>query len=223
MFSTLKTLVAGASARAEDQLRDTYAIEMIDQKIRDASAALKAAKYSLATLVQRERAEIRQVEALDTKIADLLTRAKAGLTDGREDLAQEAAGAVAQMENELNLRRETVQQLEARIMQLRQSVERGNRRIIDLKQGLVTAKAAKKEQGIQKRLGRHIAQDSTFEEAEELIAMVLKKGDPFEQAQILNKIDQDLSHSNMADKLAGAGFGPRSKSTPSDVLARLKS
>ncbi len=46
MFATLKTLVAGSSARANERLRDHYSLELIDQKIREAQGALKAAKSS---------------------------------------------------------------------------------------------------------------------------------------------------------------------------------
>ncbi|MCP4820531.1 MAG: PspA/IM30 family protein, partial [Shimia sp.] len=44
MFGTLKTLIAGSNARAEENLRDHFAIELIDQKIREAGENLKAAK-----------------------------------------------------------------------------------------------------------------------------------------------------------------------------------
>ncbi len=65
MFGTLKTLIVGANARAEEQVRDVYAIELIDQKVREASANLKAAKVALAGLIQRERGELRQIETLE--------------------------------------------------------------------------------------------------------------------------------------------------------------
>lgn len=222
MFGTLKTLMTGASARSEERLRDVYAIELIDQKIREAEASLKSAKFALAGLIQRERAETRQLEQLEKRAADLTERARAALEDGRDDLAQEAAQAIAQMENEQALRRETVQRLETRILQLRQSVETANRRIIDLKQGAVAARAARREQEIQKRLGRHIAQDSAFEEAEDLIQRVLRRDDPFEQSQILNEIDRGLDNADVADRLAEAGFGPATRTTATDVLARLR-
>lgn len=32
MFGTLRTLILGANARAEETLRDTHAVELIDQK-----------------------------------------------------------------------------------------------------------------------------------------------------------------------------------------------
>jgi len=221
MFSTLKTLFTGASARAEEQLRDTYSIELIDQKIREAEGNLRAAKMTLASLIQRQRTESRQVEVLEGRVADLLSRAKDALEGGREDLAQSAATAVAEMENELTLRRQTVDRLEARVLQLRQSVETANRRIVDLKQGAVMARATRREQDLQRRLNQSFG-ESPMEEAEGLISRVLNQDDPFEKGQILQEIDRGLNHSNTAQELADAGFGAQSKSTAASVLDRLK-
>ena len=80
MLATMKTLFAGASARAEEQLRDQYSIELIDQKIRQAEGDLKTAKLGLASLIQRERSEQRQLDQITDRIAELSTRAKAALT-----------------------------------------------------------------------------------------------------------------------------------------------
>lgn len=222
MFETLKTLVTGANARAEEQLRDHFCIELIDQKIREAETSLKSAKYGLASLIQRERAETRQVTALQARVADLTTRTKAALQAGRDDLATEAAQAIADMENELEQRRGTVARLEIRVLQLRQSAEAANRRLIDLKQGAVAARAAKREADIQQRLGAHVARDTAFDEAEALIQRVLHRDDPFEQSQILREIDGGLNRTDMADRMAEAGFGPATKRTAADVLSRLK-
>lgn len=222
MFRTLTTLMNGANTRAEERVRDHYSIELIDQKIREAEASLKAAKFSLASLIQRERSEVRQVEALSNRVVDLTQRAKLALSDGREDMATEAAGAIAQLENELVVRRTTVERLETRILKLRHSVEGATRRITDLKQGAIAARAAKKEMDIQRHLGRHVSQDTAFEEAEELIARVLNRDDPFEQTQILREINDGLDRTDMTDRLAEAGYGDPLKSTAQDVLQRLR-
>jgi phage shock protein A len=222
MFGTLKTLIAGTNARAEETVRDVFAIELIEQKLREAGDGLKGAKYSLASLIQRERAEFRQIAALEGRVAELMGRAKEALHADRADLAQEAAQAVANMENELTLRQETVRRLETRILQLRHSVETANRRMVDLKQGAVMARAVRKEQDIQRTLNRHVAKDSAFEEAEEMIARVLKRDDPFEQSQILQEIDAGLENRDVADRLAEAGFGTSTKTTAADVLSRIK-
>ncbi|GAA6182610.1 hypothetical protein NBRC116594_40480 [Shimia sp. NS0008-38b] len=222
MFGTLKTLISGSSARAEERVRDVYAIELIDQKIREATDNLKAAKMALASLIQRQRNEARQIDLLDARGADLLSRAKEALDAGRDDLAQQAAQAVADLENELSVRRETDARLETRVLQLRQSVETAHRRIIDLKQGALCARAIRKEQGIQRRVNQHLGGDSPFEEAEALISRVMGEDDPFEQGEILRDIDAGLEHTNIAGRMADAGFGAHAKATASHVLDRLK-
>lgn len=222
MFRTIKTLVAGSSTRAEERVRDIYSIELIDQKVREAETSLKSAKYGLASLIQRERGESRQIETLEGRISDLMARAGEALEGERSDLAQQAAQAVADMENELAVRRETVRRLETRILQLRQSVETANRRIIDLKQGAIAARAVRREQSIQRRLTRHAGGECAIDEAEGLIARVMQQDDPFEQGEILRQIDRGLQNEDVADRMAEAGFGPSSKVTAGDVLSRLK-
>lgn len=222
MFSTLKTLMNGANARAEDRLRDTFSIELIDQKIREAEQNLKAAKLTLASLIQKQRNETRQIEGLRTRVADLMTRARQALADDRQDLVESAAQAVADLENELTLRTQTVDRLEARILQLRHSVQAASRRILDLKQGAISARAVKREQGLQKRLNRHLGGDSPIDEAQSLINRVMQQDDPFEQSEILQEIDAGLDHSNVTARMEEAGYGPKTRATAADVMSRLK-
>ena len=221
MFGTLRTLFAGANARAEEQLRDTYAIELIDQKIREAEDGLRAAKGTLASLIQRQRSEDRLLATLEARIGDMTRRAAEALEAGREDLALQAAEALAQMENERNLRQETVLRLETKTVRLRQSVEAAHRRIMDLKQGAVTARAIRREQALFSKLPNGEA--SAMEEAEALIARVTNADDPFERSDILRGINRDLANEGLADRMADAGFGPATRVTAADVLSRLKS
>lgn len=222
MFRTLSTLIAGVNARSEDRVRDAFAIELIDQKIREAETSLKAAKATLASLIQRQRSEMRQRDALSTRIKDMISRAQKAVDADRDDLAAEAAQAVAQMENELQQRDETCARLDQKVIRLRTSIDAGHRRIIDLKQGAIQARAVRREQAIQSKLNSTIGTTSNVEEAEELIARVMGRDDPFEQSEILREIDRDLGHETLSNRLADNGFGPATRTTANDVLARLK-
>ncbi len=221
MFGTLKTLFTGASARSEDRLRDAYALELIDQKIREVELSVKAAKATLASLIQRQRSEARQIETLEARINTLTQRARAALDADQTDLANEAANAIATMENELVLRRETTARLDQKTLRLRASVETGHRRVIDLKQGAISARAVRREQDIQMQMNSATNGPSAVEEAEDLIARVLGRDDPFEKVEIIREINQELSHDALDDRMADAGFGPTTKTTAKDVLARL--
>lgn len=222
MLDTIKTLLNGASSRADKSIRDMYSIELIDQKIRDGESGLRAAKAALAGMIQRERSELRMVKVIETRVDDLSERAKQALNGNRDGLAAEAAEAIAQMENELVLRRETLARLQARIIRLRQSVETTNRRIVDLKQGAVAARAIRQEQGVQSRLNTTLAGESPIREAEDLIASVMDRDDPFEQGEILREIENGLSGADLGDRLAAEGFGPATKITAAEILSRLK-
>jgi phage shock protein A len=222
MFDTLKTLIQGANARTEERVRAAYSIELIDQKIREATDGLKLAKGTLASLIQRQRSEERQIDVLTARAADLMGRGGQALAADRAELAQEAAEAVAVMENELSLRRETRARLEARVVRLQASVEATNRRIIDLKQGAVTARAWRDEQALQKRLNTTLAGQSPLSEAQDLINDVMGQQDAMEQADILQQIDRNLSRCDVAERLSDEGFGRPMKTTASDVLARMK-
>ncbi len=223
MLGTFRTLIAGANARAEETVRDIYSIELIDQKIREATSSLKGAKLSLAGLIQRKRGEERQAETLAARIDDLTARTRDALAQGEDTLANEAALAIATMENELLVRRETVGRLESRILRLEGSVETAHRRIADLKQGAISARAIKREQQLQAKLGHDgTAAAGAMDEAEALIAGVMQKDDPFERSEILREIDAGLSHDSIADRMAAKGLGPAGKTTAADVLARFK-
>ncbi|MEO0859482.1 MAG: PspA/IM30 family protein [Pseudomonadota bacterium] len=223
MFQTLTTLLRGQAARQDEALKDRYAIELIDQKIREAEAQQKAAKATLATLIQRERSEQRQLEQLETRVADLTARAREALAADREDLAAEAAAAIAVQEDEVTLRRDTLRSMETRVLRLRQSVEAGHRRLIDLRQGAQAARVLRREQDMQIRLRTTVGSAAPVDEAEALIARVLRRDDPAEQADILRELERDLNHEDLPDRLAEAGFGTPSKTRAADVLARLKS
>lgn len=223
MLTTLRLLFNGERARTEARLKDAYAVELIEQRIREAEANLSSAKLTLASLIQRKRSETRLADTLDSRIKTLEGRAREALDADRHDMAAEAAQSIADMENERRIRGETIERLENRIEQLQRSVETAHRRIVDLKQGAITARAVRREQTMQKRLNRTLAGTSAADEAEELIRRVVDQDDPFEQSEILRGIDRGLSGQHADDKLADAGFGTPNRVTADAVLDRLKS
>lgn len=222
MFNVLKTLFAGASARAEEQLVDTFAIDLIEQKIREADAGLAAAKNTLAALIVRQRNEQQTLDRVEAQVADLEARVRQALANNREDLATDGATAVAQLENEKAVRRDTLDQLANRIARTQNSVEKAHRRIIDLRQGMISARAADAERKAQKTLNRSLGSTAAVREAEELIARVMNQSDPLAESEVLDQIDAGLSTAGITDRLGAAGFGAKSKIDAGDVLARLK-
>ena len=222
MLNVLKTLISGASARADEALTDRFAIDLIEQKIREAESSLGAAKNTLASLIVRQRNEERHLAKLDVDIKDLEARAVLALRNGGEDLAVEASAAIADLMNEREVRRATVDQLAQRVVRTQTAVAKANRRIIDLRQGMISARAADAERRAQKNLNRTIGSSSAIRDAEVLIGRVLNQEDPLEQSDVLEEIDAGLDGKSVRDRLAEAGYGDRLKVSADEVLARLK-
>lgn len=219
MLSLLRTLLDGAGAKAEDRLKDQFAVDLLAQRIRDAEAGLACAKQTLASLIVRQRAE----QASLDQLADLETRTRSALAAGAEALAHDGASAIAELENEREVRRTTVRSLTEKTLRMRLSLEQAHRRIVDLNQGMISARAVDAEQKAQRRLNRSIGRTASLNEAEALLARIRERSDPFEEASILDEIDAGLSQEAIRGKLEEAGHGPSTKVRAQDVLERLKS
>ena len=98
MFKTVLTLFRGSVAAAGEELEDRSALLILDQQMRDAAAAVERSKRTLALAIAGDQQEGRRLDATNARIADLEVRATAALDGGREDLAREAAQAIANLE-----------------------------------------------------------------------------------------------------------------------------
>jgi phage shock protein A len=221
MLELLTTLIKGSNAKAVEAATDIFAIDLITQKIREAEAGVNHAKEALASLILRERAEQKALDLLRNRKTSMEARVRQALAAGSEALALDGANALAEMENEEAVRAETVARVGERVVRLRQSVEKAHRRVVDLRQGAVTARAIDLERRSQKRVNRALG-TSAIEEAEALIRRVADQDDPLAQTEIIEEIDNSLSHVSAENRLAEAGFGPPTKVRAQDILARLR-
>ena len=222
MLDLISTLFRGANAKATEAATDHFAIDLINQKIREAESGVEGAKHALAALILRQRAEQKTLDNLGVRKAILENRVREALAGGNEALALEGADAIAAMENEATVRAEALARLSERVVRLRQSVEKAHRRVADLRQNATAARAIDLERRSQRRLNRSLDGGSAIHEAEKLIQWVTDQDDPLDQSGVLDEIDNALSHRSAEDNLAAAGFGPATKTRAQDVLDRLR-
>lgn len=221
MIHLFKNLARITHLKAETALEDANAIDLIDLKIKDSEANLSSAKNTLASLIIRQRGEQKSLTRIDRQVADLEERAGQALAARKDDLARDAAEAIAELEDEAALRRQTCDGIGDRIEKIRRSIEKAHRRLVSLKQGAQAAKSVAMERKAQKSINRSIDTTTSFAEAERLISKVTNMSDPFEEGQVLEEIDEGLSRRNIKDRMAEAGFGAATKTRADDVLERL--
>lgn len=135
--------------------------------MRDAAAAVERSKRTLALAIAQDQQEGRKLEATVARIADLETRAVAALDGGREDLAKEAASAIAGLESDRDAAMTARALFATEIARLKRHVANAQARITELDRGRRVARASEAVRSL-RRSGIEAARpyQSTLPEAE---------------------------------------------------------
>jgi phage shock protein A len=223
MFKTVLTLFRGSVAAAEEELEDRSALLILDQQMRDAANSVERSKRSLALAIAGDQQEGRRLDATNARIADLEVRATAALDGGREDLAREAAQAIANLEADRDAAMTARTLFASEITRMKRQVASAEARITELDRGRRIARAAEAVRAL-RRGGIEAARpyESTLPEAENTLKRLRERQIEAQAASdALVELDAATGPLATAEKLAEQGFGPRLKSTADDVLARL--
>lgn len=223
MFKTVFTLFRGSVAVAGEQLEDRAALLILDQQMRDAGAAVERSKRSLAIAIAGDQQEGRRLDATNARIADLEVRATAALDGGRDDLAREAAQAIANLEADRDAAMTARTLFASEIARMKRQVASAEARITELDRGRRIARAAEAVRNL-RRGGIEAARpyESTLPEAENTLKRLRERQIEAQAASdALIELDAATGPQATAERLAEQGFGPRLKSTADDVLARL--
>jgi phage shock protein A len=223
MFKTVFTIFRGSVAAAGEELEDRTALLILDQQMRDAAAAVERSKRTLALAIAQDQQEGRRLDATNTRIADLEVRATAALDGGREDLAREAAQAIANLEADRDAAMTARALFASEITRLKRHVANAEARITELDRGRRIARASEAVRAL-RRGGIEAARpyECTLPEAEITLRRLRERQMEAQAAdEALIELDAASGPLATAEKLAEQGFGPRLKSTADDVLSRL--
>lgn len=221
MLKTVLTLFRGTVSAAETELADRGALVILDQQIRDAATAIERARRALAVATAQDEAEGKRLEKTLTRIADLEERAVAALAGGREDLATEAAEAIALMEDDRDAIGAARASFAGEISHLRRTVAQAGRRLSELERGRRVAQAA--EQVRRLKAGHRVDGLGALAEAEATLKRLRERQAETTAADAaLQTIDPDAAPADIAERLETEGFGRRTRASAADVLGRLR-
>jgi phage shock protein A len=224
MLKTLVTLFRGAAFRAEEEFADRSALLILDQQIRDAAGGIERAKRALAVAIAQDEAEGKRLETTLARIADLEERAVAALSGGSEELAAEAAEAIAVMEQDRDSIREARATFAREIAGLKSTVRKSSQRFAELERGRRIASAAESVRRLKAGSGHGAPGGATaLADAEATLRRLRER--QFEDAaaaDAFETLDTEPNPSRVADRLEAAGFGKRTRPTGASVLERLK-
>ena len=219
MFKVMMTLWRGKQAEAGEALADANALTLLDQHIRDASADLDRARRALAIASAQDASEAGRIESMRAKIADLETRAVAALDGGRDDLAAEAAEAIAGLEADLASANAARASFARETGKLKGMTGDAERRLAELERGRRAARAAEAV----RRLRSRGSETSALRDAEATLKRLRERQIEDEAATAaMEAVEGSAGADLVAEKLENAGFGASTRPSALAVLERLK-
>jgi len=219
MFKVMMTLWRGKQAEAGEALADANALTLLDQHIRDASADLDRARRALAIASAQDVSEAGRIESMRAKIADLETRAVAALDGGRDDLAAEAAEAIAGLEADLASANAARASFARETGKLKGMTGDAERRLAELERGRRAARAAEAV----RRLRSRGSETSALRDAEATLKRLRERQIEDEAATAaMEAVEGSAGADLVAEKLENAGFGASTRPSALAVLERLK-
>ena len=224
MFKTLFLLIRGSAASAAEELADRNALLILDQQMREAGAAIERAKRALALAIAQDGAEAKRLDAAIARIADLEVRVKAALEAGNEGIAREGAEGIAALEAERDAAQAARTLFASEIARLRAIVIQAEQRLTALDRGRRVARAAEYVRSMRKTpIEEGRPNESTLSEAEATLQRLRERqAESMAADDALAQLDPTMNPTDVAERMAAQGFGPRLKTTVDDVLARLR-
>ncbi|AYG68440.1 MULTISPECIES: PspA/IM30 family protein [unclassified Rhizobium] len=222
MFNSILTLIRGRAYGGEQAFIDRNAVPLLAQQIRDAAGAIQSARRAVAIAIAQNEQEKSQHAAIVGRIADLETRAVAALQKGSDELARQAAEAIAQLEAERDASEKAQAQFTQTIGKLKAIVRASEARLQQLQRGERLARATEQTQKLNAACDDNSGL-ATLDDAEETLARLQAYQNRCEVAASAMKEMNAASRPEIViEKLADAGFGAPLGPSADDVLARLR-
>lgn len=218
MLKLFRLLARGAAAQAEEAVIDRHALLILDQQIRETRVSLERSRQALAAAMAGDKAEERRFAEVEARAADLEERALAALTAGREELASEAAEAIAELEAERDAIGEARLRFASEVARIRSVVADATRRQSELERGRRIAAAAEAA----RRLGVQANPNdrATLKEAEATLNRLRAlQTEAADTEAALAETEPGLS---IAERLEREGFGASTRPSGGAVLDRLR-
>lgn len=221
MIKQLFALIRGNANQTAENYTDKHGLTILRQQINDAAAAVQSARKAVAIAVAQNKQEEEQYKKVSKKIDDLEERAIIAIEKDKTQIAQEAAEAIALLEGERDISKQSQERFSAEISKLKVQLHSAETRLRALKQGHRIADVTDKTQRM--RGVGEASTLSTLNDAENTLSRLRNRQKQIDAtSEAMSEMDQAINSDAIAQKLADAGCGEPLKTTADDVLERLK-
>ena len=203
------TLLRGSARELAENVVDANATRIYEQEIIDAKQSILEARSSLADVMAKEMQSSRAVSRLEDEVARYEGLALEALEKAQEALAEEVAGKVAALEQELEEQRKAQTSFAAQVSKLKELIKASEAKIREHEREIAIAKTTesvyKATQSISDNIG---SSGSRLASARESLERIKQRHEHLaDRMQAVDQLDRELGEKTLATKLAEAGIG----------------
>jgi len=222
ILAKMMTALRGGAHEAGEAIIDTQALRILDQEVRDAADELSKSKEGLASIIARQKLSEEKCAKIKQDITQYEDYVVQALGKKDQDLAQELAQKVADLENQLVTETEAGKGYQDSANKLRSAIKLAESNLKRVKQQVDTVKATENVQRAQAAVAeRYSGSDSKIRTAMDSLERIQEKQQlKAAQMNAADDLAQESSETSLQQKLEDAGIAAKGKSAD-DVLARL--
>lgn len=223
VLSKLVTLMRSSVRELGDSVIDANGTRIYEQEIIDARNSIAQAKQDLTLVMAKEMQTARDIERLKAEVVRYEGLAIDALNKAKEDLAEEVALRVAELEGELESQVRAHSDYAIKVARLKELIKSGENRVREHERELAMAKTTESvyraTQSISQSIG---AGGSKLVTAKESLDRIKQRHQDLSDRMVAaEQLDNETGAKALENKLAAAGIGENADRTRK-VLERIK-
>ncbi len=223
LFNKLLTAVRGGAREVGESIVDMNAIRIYEQEIADARSNLARAKKDLTAVIAKEMQADREIGRLDEELKRYEKHAIDALNKGREDLATEVAGKIAEIEAERRTQQTAKDEYHAHVERLKGIMKQTEATIRQHERELAMVRTTESVQKATRSITDNYGAGATrLLDAKSSLERIKKRQQDFsDRISAADALEKENGSGSLDDKLEAAGIGDTTDGS-GDILARLK-
>jgi phage shock protein A len=215
VIKKMVTLLRGSVREIGESVVDANATRIYEQEISDARHSVEQARGDLTLVMAKEMQSAREIERLKGEVTRFERLAVEALNKSQEGLAEEVAGKVAVIEQELEAQTQAHASYAVQVAKLKELIKTAEARVREHERQLAMAKTTESvyraTQSISDSLGSGGGKLVSARESLERIKQ--RHEDLSDRMTAAEQLESEIGHSALEKKLAAAGIGEGSDRT----------
>lgn len=223
VMKKVMTLLRGSVREIGETVVDANATRIYEQEILDAKQSIAQAKDDLAGVMAKEMQSARQIEKLQAEIERYEGLAVEALDKSQEALAEEVAGKVGGLEQELAEQTRAHAAYAVQVTRLKDLIKQAEARIREHEREIGVAKTTESVYRATRSISENIGQGGSklMSARESLDRIKQRHEDLADRMTAAEQLNNEFGQGALEKKLAAAGVGDEAK-RQNDVMARIR-